>query len=84
MALIHQLVSDQEGDGVNAFILNFGLLAQAALQKCPDDASDVWDQLGIGEQDVVLESPESRMLIFRVFRSCEIKQNIDISLIIIN
>lgn len=84
LALIHELVGDQEGYGVDAFILDFGLLAQTALQKCPDDASDVWNQLGIREQDVVLQSPESRMLIFCVFRSCKIKQNIDVSLIIVN
>ena len=52
--IVHELVGDQEGDGVDALLLNLWDGAEAALQEGLDDLRDIWDEGVVCEEDVVL------------------------------
>ena len=47
-------MGDQEGDGVDALLLNLWDGTEAALQEGLDDLRDIWNEGVVCEGDVVL------------------------------
>ena len=75
-------MSYQKRYGICTLSLNFSLFTQASVQEGLYYVRNIWNQVVMGQQNIIFQSPKSCILEFGVIWSWEMQENINVLLCI--